>query len=235
MGGPTSISDEWHVHALARRAAHAPCANEAAASVGAVAGGAPATHVALAHRLDRPCAGVPASGRTGRSVRSDDGRQRCAPAGTTGRLATMRMGRLLCGALICGALSVGGFAGGALADPTGVWLTEPGEAHVKIYRCGDDVVCGDIIWLKNPLGRDGKPLRDVLNKDESLRGREVIGIQVLFDLEDDGGGEWEDGEIYNAKDGKTYDAELEEVGKNTLEVSGCVLFLCKTETWTRVE
>ena len=154
--------------------------------------------------------------------------------GRRGRLVAMRMGRLVSGALVC-ALAVGGFAGGALADPSGVWLNEPGDAHVEIYPCGDGDRCGKIVWLKRPLGDDGKPRRDYLNEDESLRDREVIGIQVLFDLEDQGGGEWDDGKVYNAKDGDTYDAEMEEVDANTLKVSGCVLFFCKTETWTRVE
>ena len=36
-------------------------------------------------------------------------------------------------------------------------------------------------------------------------------------------------------DGETYDAELEVVDANTIKVSGCVWFVCKTETWTRVE
>ena len=48
-------------------------------------------------------------------------------------------------------------------------------------------------------------------------------------------GEWEDGDIYNPRNGETYDAELEEVDANTLKVSGCVWFLCETQTWTRVE
>ena len=146
----------------------------------------------------------------------------------------MRIGSLVSGALVC-ALTVGGFAGSALADPTGVWLTEPGTAHVKIYPCGDGERCGEIVWLKRPLGKDGKPRRDELNEDESLRDRQLLGIQVLFDLEDEGDGEWGDGEVYNSKDGETYDAEMEEVDANTIKVSGCVLFFCKTETWTRVE
>ena len=92
-----------------------------------------------------------------------------------------------------------------------------------------------IVWLKRPLGDDGKARRDVKNDDESLRDRPMLGIQVLFDLEDQGGGQWEDGEVYNARDGDTYDAELEVIDANTVKMSGCIWFVCKTETWTRVE
>ena len=150
------------------------------------------------------------------------------------------LGRIkTCGALtaaLAGALIVGGITSGALAaDPYGIWLNEPQDAHVKLYSCNGDELCGQIVWLKRPLGKDGKPRRDVKNDDESLRDRPVLGIQMLFDLEDQGGGQWEDGEVYNARDGGTYDAELEVVDANTVKVSGCVWFVCKTETWTRVE
>ena len=147
----------------------------------------------------------------------------------------MRTGGLVCGAL-AGALIVGGFTSGALAaDPWGVWLNGRKDAHVKLYRCNKDELCGEIVWLKRPLGEDGKPRRDVKNEDESLRKRPMLGLQVLWGMEDEGDGEWEDGEVYNARDGETYDAELEVIDANTVKMSGCVWFICKTETWTRVK
>ena len=103
--------------------------------------------------------------------------------------------------------------------------------------CEDDneKLCGEIVWLRSPLGKDGKPRRDIHNDNKSLRDRPIMGLRVLWDLEDDGRGEWDDGEIYNPEDGETYDAEMEEVDANTLKVRGCVWFLCKTQTWERVE
>ena len=149
------------------------------------------------------------------------------------------MGRIgLCG-VMGAALVVAGLAaaGNALADPKGVWLNEKQDSHVRIYACPDDEdeLCGEIVWLKNPLGKDGKPRRDVKNENESLRGRQILGVQVIMGLEYEGDGEWEDGEIYNPRDGESYDAELEEIDANTLKVSGCIWFLCESETWTRVE
>ena len=145
------------------------------------------------------------------------------------------------GALVCGVLSAvlisGGFAGDALADPLGLWLTASGKSHVQISPCSHDKnkLCGEIVWLRRPLGADGKPRRDIHNDDESLRSRPVVGIQVLMDMEDEGDGEWDNGDIYNPEDGDTYDAEMEVVDRNTLEVSGCVFIICKTQTWKRVE
>ena len=136
------------------------------------------------------------------------------------------LGRVgICGVLIA-TLMVAGFAGGALADPKGVWLSGSGKSHVKIHPCDDDneKLCGEIVWLRSPLGKDGKPRRDIHNDNKSLRERPIMGLRVLWDLEDDGRGEWDDGEIYNPEDGETYDAEMEEVDANTLKVRGCVWF-----------
>ena len=123
------------------------------------------------------------------------------------------LGRVgICGVLTA-ALMVAGFAGSALADPKGVWLSGSGKSHVKIHPCEDDneKLCGEIVWLRSPLGKDGKPRRDIHNDNKSLRDRPIMGLRVLWDLEDDGRGEWDDGEIYNPEDGEAYDAEMEEV------------------------
>ena len=46
--------------------------------------------------------------------------------------------------------------------------------------------------------------------------------------------QWE-GEVYNAKDGKTYSSTIKPIGSDKLEIQGCVLgFLCGGETWTRI-
>ena len=147
----------------------------------------------------------------------------------------MRAGSVVSGAVIAAMMTAGVGSGALAADPWGVWLNARKDAHVKLYRCNKDELCGEIVWLKRPNGKDGKPRRDVKNEDESLRKRPMLGLQVLWGLEDEGGGEWEDGEIYNARDGETYDGEVEVIDANTVEVSGCVWFVCKTETWTRVE
>ncbi len=127
------------------------------------------------------------------------------------------------------------FAAPAIAaDATGVWATKEGKSHVKIGPCGDRL-CGEIIWLKEPTGEDGKPKTDRNNIDESLRSRPIVGLQMLAGFEPDGENEWDDGTIYNPEDGKTYSSKMELVDANTLEVKGCVLMFCQTQSWTRVE
>ena len=96
----------------------------------------------------------------------------------------MRMG---IGGALAAALIVGGFAGNALAaDPYGIWLNEPKDAHVKLYSCNKDELCGEIVWFKRPNDKDGKPRRDVKNEDKSLRKRPLLGIQMLWGMEGPG-------------------------------------------------
>ena len=133
--------------------------------------------------------------------------------------------------LLCAAFAAVLFvAGPALADPHGLWLTEGGKSHVKLAACEHNKkrLCGTIVWMKNPR-------KDVENDDKSLRGRQLVGTRVVWDLKYEGKGEWDDGEIYNPEDGDTYDSELVEIDANTVEVSGCVWFICKEQTWKRVK
>ncbi|MAL79577.1 MAG: hypothetical protein CMN55_10780 [Sneathiella sp.] len=122
----------------------------------------------------------------------------------------------------------------AAADATGIWATKDGNSHVKIAPCNDKL-CGEIIWLKEPLTPEGKPKTDQHNSDETLRSRPIIGLQMLSGFVKDGESEWDDGEIYNPEDGKTYSAKMELVKPDALEVKGCVLMFCQTQDWTRVE
>ena len=133
--------------------------------------------------------------------------------------------------LICAALIAAMFvAGPALADPRGLWLTEGGKSHVVLADCehNKNRLCGTIVWLKNPR-------KDVENDDKSLRDRDLLGTLVVWDLKHEGAKDWDDGDIYNPSDGDTYDSELVEIDENTVEVSGCVWFICKEQTWKRVK
>jgi hypothetical protein len=67
-----------------------------------------------------------------------------------------------------------------------------------------------------------------------LRSRNIVGLQFIT-MKPAGKNRWE-GEIYNAKDGKTYSGNLTLADANTLKIQGCVMgFLCGGETWTRTK
>jgi uncharacterized protein (DUF2147 family) len=118
----------------------------------------------------------------------------------------------------------------AIAAPpiTGRWITDNGKAIVAIAPCGP-AMCGHVadVLAKRP----GGPAVDSNNPDPKLRSRPIKGIEVLSGFHADGD-EWK-GQIYNPEEGKTYRSIIERAGADALKVKGCVLFFCKTQTWTR--
>ena len=123
-------------------------------------------------------------------------------------------------------------------DILGVWLNEDKDAHVDIYKEGD-VYFGKIIWLEEPNEENGEPKLDDENEDESLRTRPVMGLLLLRDFVFDED-EWEDGRVYDPKNGKDYKCYMEfpdEDDKDKLKVRGYIGFslLGRTTYWTRVK
>lgn len=134
------------------------------------------------------------------------------------------------------AAALGLIAGPALAaDPAeGVWLVQAKDARVKIAPCPSHAgqLCGDIVWLRAPHDESGQPKHDIHNSDASLRSRPLMGLTMIRDFRSAGPGRWEGGKIYDPHSGKTYASKMRVVG-DTLKVDGCVLMICKTQTWTR--
>jgi uncharacterized protein (DUF2147 family) len=119
----------------------------------------------------------------------------------------------------------------------GTWLVEDKKAKIKIYNKGDRYY-GKIVWLKEPNNEQGKPKVDKENPEESRRTRPILGLVMLSGFVYDEGNVWEDGDIYDPKNGKTYSCEmtLSEDG-NTLDVRGYIgfSFIGRSQTWTRSE
>src|SRR4051812_15492169 len=92
------------------------------------------------------------------------------------------------------------------ADPSGVWLTEDERARIRIERCGAKLeqICGYIVWMKEPTGDNGQPLRDEWNPDPGKRSRPLLGHQLIAAVPQRSDGRF-DGRIYNSEDGKSYD------------------------------
>ena len=113
----------------------------------------------------------------------------------------------------------------------GRWKTETRGGIVEIQRCGQSI-CGRL--LTSEALRTNPTLRDLNNRDASLRNRPLRNLQILSGFGFDGEA-WSGGRIYNAEDGRTYNAKVTPVGANQLKVRGCVFVpLCKTQTWTRL-
>jgi uncharacterized protein (DUF2147 family) len=117
----------------------------------------------------------------------------------------------------------------------GDWLTAGAGAKVRIAACPDQAqqLCGTLVWLKQPNGPDGAPIRDSANPDVALRTRALLGIAMVRDFRADGPGHWTDGRIYDPTSGRTYRSKMQFEADGTLKVDGCVLVICVGQTWTR--
>jgi len=118
------------------------------------------------------------------------------------------------------------------ASPTGLWLTQKGDARIRVAKCGK-ALCGTIVWIKDAIDpTTGKPPIDESNPDPAKRHRRIVGIRI-FAMAPDGHGGWVGG-IYNSDDGQTYAGKVSLRDANTLNVDGCVGALCGGEVWRRV-
>src|SRR5512144_230766 len=118
-------------------------------------------------------------------------------------------------------------------EPTGVWLTQAGDARVKVSKCGGGI-CGVIVGLKDPIDpATGRPQVDDKNPNPALRTRPVMGLSLFIGMHPSAPGKWS-GQIYNADDGGTYVSYVSFTGGDAMRVEGCVGIICGGETWTRV-
>lgn len=141
--------------------------------------------------------------------------------------------------ILAGGFSVSLSAQVQADDILGVWLNEDEDAHIKIENRNGKYF-GNIVWLKDPIDEEtGKPKLDDENPDPELQKRPVMGLELLSDFKFDDKDEWEDGDIYDPKSGKTYSCYMEftDDTKNRLKVRGFigVSLLGRTTYWTRVQ
>lgn len=122
-------------------------------------------------------------------------------------------------------------------DILGSWLNEDKDAHILIYEEGGKYF-GKLSWLKNPVDEEtGEPKKDKENPDEALRERTLKGLVILKNFEYDGDGEWDEGSIYDPKNGKTYSCYMELKSMDKLKIRGYIgiSLLGRTSYWTRVK
>jgi uncharacterized protein (DUF2147 family) len=98
------------------------------------------------------------------------------------------------------------------------------------------MLCGRIAALRE--ARDpatGRPKTDDRNPDPRLRGRPLVGVQIVVRMAPTGQrGRWA-GQVYNPEDGGLYPATLTLLGARALRLEGCIIrdVLCLGQTWTR--
>lgn len=129
------------------------------------------------------------------------------------------------------------FAQNANKKIVGTWWNEEKTSRVEVYE-ENGTIYGKVVWLSDNTNKDGStPRTDYNNPEAKLKNRKLIGVRILENLRwDADDNEWDDGQIYDPKSGKTYScyAELQKNGK--LFLKGYVLgmpFLGKSTLWTR--
>ncbi len=135
--------------------------------------------------------------------------------------------------LLIALISTTAVIGQSADDILGVWYNQEKTGKVEVFKKGDKYF-GKIIWLKEPM-RDGAPKLDIENSDEKLRIQPIMGLEILkgFEFDDD---EWEEGTIYDPKNGETYSCVITKEG-NSLNVRGYIgfSFIGRTSIWTKAE
>ena len=117
----------------------------------------------------------------------------------------------------------------------GLWYNQEKTAKVKIYKAKNNKLYGKIHWLKDPVV-DGKERTDINNTDKSKQNEPLLGLVMLKGFVKSGTDKYEDGTIYDPKNGKTYSCVITNKG-DKLDVRGYVgvAMLGRTTVWTRAE
>jgi uncharacterized protein (DUF2147 family) len=117
----------------------------------------------------------------------------------------------------------------------GVWYNQEKTAKIRIYKATNGKFYGAIIWLKEP-NRNGKPKMDDNNPNAAKRHQPLLNLLVLKGFEKEDDNRYEDGTIYDPKNGKTYSCKMTYKG-NTLNVRGYIgiSLIGRTAIWERTE
>ena len=113
--------------------------------------------------------------------------------------------------------------------PNGTFVTEDGTALVRVEPCGASI-CGRVAKVLNR--QPGIPMTDVHNPNPQLRTRPILGLPVLSGFSWNGQ-QWTGGQIYDPATGRTYRSKLRLAPDGSIAVSGCVLFICQSQSWPR--
>jgi uncharacterized protein (DUF2147 family) len=170
------------------------------------------------------------------------GTEQCTPAVNEDMKVTIGLQRVLFRWLRCGAIFLASGFPAALvlaASPdsiVGTWLTEDGASRVEVSvergTDGSGFYSGKVVWLKE-AGIAGKPVLDANNSDATLRGRPIMGIEILSGFRNTAEGVWTGGTVYSPRRGRTYPAELALTPEGRLDIRVKSGLLTTHQIWTR--
>jgi len=107
-------------------------------------------------------------------------------------------------------------------DILGKWISGEKNLIVEVYKLGSEFRA-KIVWF-NDSDDKSQPMsvrRDFKNSDPRLRQRKIIGMEVLQVLHfNENKGEWQNGSIYDAKNGHEWNVKINLIENRQLKVRG---------------
>jgi uncharacterized protein (DUF2147 family) len=113
----------------------------------------------------------------------------------------------------------------------GTWLNEDKTNKIEIYKAGD-TYSGKIVWFSNLDSNPQMQPKDKNNPNINLRGRNILGIDILTGLQYTDG-KWINGTIYLPKKGMYANCKIELISNNQLKIIVTKSGFTKTQIWTR--
>ena len=92
---------------------------------------------------------------------------------------------------------------------TGRWMSAENNLEVEIFKSGTRYDAR-VIWIddSNDKSRPMNVRCDIMNPNEGLRSRKIIGLEVMYGLVYNAGQkEWMNGKIYDPESGKEWNAK----------------------------
>ena len=116
-------------------------------------------------------------------------------------------------------------------DITGTWLTADKTGEITISRRADR-------YIGTITAGDSEQKFDIHNPDDERHGDPLIGLIILKDLKfDEDNQVWEDGTVYDPKNGKRYSCHIKLLNINKLKITGFIGFswIGRSEEWERIK
>ena len=133
-------------------------------------------------------------------------------------------------------LMAAGFSASASDSAAGRWKTiddETGRVKsiVEIAQASNGTLNGKVLQVLQSA-QGPHPVCDKC--DGANKGKPIEGMTILWNLRPDGTNKWANGTILDPAKGKTYSSKVALVDNGRkLDVSGCIAFICRTQTWLR--
>ena len=108
------------------------------------------------------------------------------------------------------------------AQQDNVWRNPQNSVHVRIHPCGNRR-CGVVVWANDKA------------KADSARGGtpNLVGLDLFRDFHQVKPNEWK-GKAFVPDMNKTFSGTITIKDHDTAVAHGCVLMICKSQTWKRV-